>query len=171
MYNSMRFSRNGVFEYEKSKQDEDYLQFQLAQISALKLQECEDLELERELARLSNVSEIKQCLWAGTSQIQDDENSILSTLSSLSRNFSQIENVDEELKRVETADFDLCDALLTLLLREDHFAQYGCFERRCEKGDVQKIVDRMIYVLENREFEIRKRLQGRAAEYMMFMDD
>ena len=64
-------------------------------------------------------------------------------------------NVDEELKRVETADFDLCGALLTLLLREDHFAQYGCFERRCEKGDVQKIVDRMIYVLENREFEIR----------------
>lgn len=66
-------------------------------------------------------------------------------------------DVDEELKRVETADFDLCGALLTLLLREDHFAQYGCFERRCEKGDVQKIVDRMIYVLENRESEIRNR--------------
>jgi hypothetical protein len=80
-------------------------------------------------------------------------------------------DVDEELKRVETADFDLCSALLTLLLREDHFAQYGCFERRCEKGDVQKIVDRMIYVLENRKSEIRKRLQGRAAEYMMFMDN
>ena len=80
-------------------------------------------------------------------------------------------NVDEELKRVETADFDLCGALLTLLLREDHFAQYGCFERRCEKGDVQKIVDRMIYVLENRESEIRKRLQGRAVEYLMFLDD
>ncbi len=42
-------------------------------------------------------------------------------------------NVDEELKRVETADFDLCGALLTLLLREDHFAQYGCFERRYKK--------------------------------------
>ena len=80
-------------------------------------------------------------------------------------------DVDEELKRVETADFDLCGALLTLLLREDHFAQYGCFERSCEKGDVQKIVDRMIYVLENIESEIRKRLQGRAAEYLMFPDD
>ena len=80
-------------------------------------------------------------------------------------------NVDEELKRVETADFDLCGALLTLILHEDHFAQYGCFERRCEKGDVQKIVDRMIYVLENRESEIRKRLQGRAAEYLMFLDN
>lgn len=80
-------------------------------------------------------------------------------------------NVDEELKRVETADFDLCGALLTLLLREDHFAQYGCFERRCKNGDVQRIIDRMIYVLEDRESEIRKRLQGRAAEYLMFMDD
>ena len=80
-------------------------------------------------------------------------------------------NVDEELKRVETADFDLCGALLTLLLREDHFAQYGCFERRYKNGDVQRIIDRMIYVLEDRESEIRKRLQGRAAEYMMFMDD
>ncbi|MEE1012632.1 MAG: hypothetical protein U0L11_11440 [Acutalibacteraceae bacterium] len=80
-------------------------------------------------------------------------------------------NVDEELKRIETADFDLCGALLTLLLREDHFAQYGCFERRCKNGDVQRIIDRMIYVLVNRESEIRKRLQGRAAEYLMFMDD
>ncbi|MBQ9849325.1 MAG: hypothetical protein IJO36_01350 [Clostridia bacterium] len=80
-------------------------------------------------------------------------------------------NVDEELKRVETADFDLCGALLTLLLREDHFAQYGCFERRCEKGDVQRIIDRMIYVLEDRESEIRRKLQCRAAEYLMFIDD
>lgn len=80
-------------------------------------------------------------------------------------------DVDEELKRVETADFDLCGALLTLLLREDHFTQYGCFERRCEKGDVQKIVDRMIYVLEDRESEIRRKLQCRAAEYLMFIDD
>ena len=80
-------------------------------------------------------------------------------------------NVDGEMKRIETADFDLCCALLTLLLREDHFAQYGCFERRYENGDVKKIIDRMIYVLEDRESEIRRRLQSRAAEYLMFMDD
>ena len=112
-------------EYEKSKQDEDYLQFQLAQISALKLQESEDLELERELARLSNVSEIKQCLWAGTSQIQDDENSILSTLSSLSRNFSQIENVDEELKsvseRLQSTIIELKDIARTVSSLQDTY--------------------------------------------------
>lgn len=80
-------------------------------------------------------------------------------------------NIDEELKRVETADFDLCGALLTLLLREDHLAEYGCFERRAQNGDVKKIINRMIYVLEDRESEIRRRLQGRVAEYLMFMDD
>ena len=79
--------------------------------------------------------------------------------------------VDEELKRVETADFDLCCALLTMLIREDHFNGHGCFERRCENGDVQKIIDRVICVLEDRESEIRRKLQCRAAEYMMFLDD
>ena len=30
-------------------------------------------------------------------------------------------NCDEELKRVPEADYELCTALLTMLLREDHF--------------------------------------------------
>lgn len=80
-------------------------------------------------------------------------------------------NCDEELKRTATADWDLCCALLTMLLREDHFAQYGCFDSRVEKGDVQIIIDRMIAVLEKKEAEIKRRLSGRAAEYLMFMDD
>ncbi len=57
-------------------------------------------------------------------------------------------NCDEELNRTETADFDLCCALLTMLFREDHFVQYGCFERRCESGDVQRVINRMIALLE-----------------------
>ena len=56
-------------------------------------------------------------------------------------------NCDEELKQTATADWDLCCALLTMLLREDHFAQYGCFDRRHKNGDVQKIIDRMIELL------------------------
>ena len=80
-------------------------------------------------------------------------------------------NCDEELKRTATADWDLCCALLTMLLREDHFAQYGCFENRYKKGDVQRIIDRMIVVLEEKDSETKRRLSGRAAEYLMFMDD
>lgn len=60
-------------------------------------------------------------------------------------------NCDEELKRTETADYDLCCALLTMLFREDHFVQYGCFGERYKNGDVQKITDRMIYLLEKED--------------------
>ena len=38
-------------------------------------------------------------------------------------------NCSEELKRVFNADYDLCAALLTMVLREDHFSN-GSFKRR-----------------------------------------
>ena len=50
-------------------------------------------------------------------------------------------NVDEELRRVFDADFDLCRALLTLLFREDHFNN-GSFDTRVARGDVKLIVER-----------------------------
>lgn len=80
-------------------------------------------------------------------------------------------NCDEELKRITTADWDLCCALLTMLFREDHFSQYGCFDNRCEKGDVQRIIDRMIFLLEQKDESIKRRLAGRAMEYRMFNEE
>ena len=50
---------------------------------------------------------------------------------------------NEELKRLESADYDLCSALLTMLLREDHFCN-GSFDQRVESGQVERIVRRMI---------------------------
>ena len=52
----------------------------------------------------------------------------------------------EELKRLPEADYDLCCALLTMLLREDHFCN-GSFERRYKAGEVKLILDRMIALL------------------------
>ena len=52
----------------------------------------------------------------------------------------------EELKRLPEADYDLCCALLTMLLREDHFCN-GSFERRHRVGEVKPILDRMIALL------------------------
>ena len=60
-------------------------------------------------------------------------------------------NVDEELRRVFDADFDLCRALLTMLFREDHFAQYGCFDNRYANGDVKPIISRMVELLKENE--------------------
>ena len=56
-------------------------------------------------------------------------------------------NCDEELKRVPEADYELCTALLTMLLREDHFCN-GSLVRRCESGAVDSVLKRMIQELE-----------------------
>ena len=48
-------------------------------------------------------------------------------------------NCNEELKRLECADYDLCSALLKMLLREDHFCN-GAFDQRVESGRVECIV-------------------------------
>ena len=54
---------------------------------------------------------------------------------------------DEELLRLPTASYDLCCALLTMLLREDHFCN-GIFERRQRAGHVKPVVERIIKLLE-----------------------
>ena len=55
-------------------------------------------------------------------------------------------NCDIELKRLPDADYDLCTALLTMLLREDHFSN-GALCVRCETGQVDAILSRMIELL------------------------
>jgi hypothetical protein len=55
-------------------------------------------------------------------------------------------NCDEELMRLPSADYDLCCALLTMLLREDYFSN-GSFGRRQSCGDVKQIVERIINLL------------------------
>ncbi len=59
-------------------------------------------------------------------------------------------NPDEELKRLPNADYELCAALLTMLLREDYFCN-GAFAERFEKGQVTPIVEKMIELLEDED--------------------
>ena len=53
--------------------------------------------------------------------------------------------VDEELKRISNANYDLCAALLTMMLREDHFSN-GSFEKRVGSGQVRVVLERKIKV-------------------------
>lgn len=112
-------------EYEKNRQDEDYIQFQLSQIASLKLLENEDKNLELEQSRLSNVSEIKQSLWTASSVIQDDENSVLTMLSTVAKSFSHIEGVDSDLKdvseRVHSVVLELKDIARTVGSLQDSY--------------------------------------------------
>ena len=55
-------------------------------------------------------------------------------------------NCDIELQRLPEADYDLCAALLTMLLREDHFSN-GALRERYEAGQVDAILHRMIALL------------------------
>lgn len=55
-------------------------------------------------------------------------------------------NCDKELERLDSANYDLSCALLTMLLREDHFSN-GSIVRRIESGQVSSIIEHMISML------------------------
>lgn len=50
---------------------------------------------------------------------------------------------NKELKRLPDADYELTTAILTMLLREDHFIN-GSFERKQREGIVEKVLQHMI---------------------------
>lgn len=55
-------------------------------------------------------------------------------------------NYDEELKRLPGADYDLCCALFSMVLREYHFNN-RTFAKRREAGEILSILDRMLLLL------------------------
>ena len=57
-------------------------------------------------------------------------------------------NCNDELQRVPTADYELCTALLTALLSEDHFSN-GSFARRNQAGQVNSLLERMVETLQD----------------------
>ena len=70
---------------------------------------------------------------------------------------------NQELLRLPTADYDLCCALLTLLLREDHFSN-GLFDTYQRKGQVKPIVERMIRLHEAKNSPNMKFFSEKAIE-------
>lgn len=70
---------------------------------------------------------------------------------------------NQELLRLQSADYDLCCALLTMLLREDHFIN-GSFDTRQRKGQVKPIVERMISLLEEKNSPNMKFFSEKAIE-------
>lgn len=71
----------------------------------------------------------------------------------------------QELLRLPSADYDTCCALLTMLLREDHFSN-GSFEQRQRAGQVKPIVDRMITLLEAQRKPGIKLFSEKALEHL-----
>lgn len=55
-------------------------------------------------------------------------------------------NYGEGLRRLPGADYNLCCALFSMILREDHFNN-GTFAKRRETGEVLSILDQMLLLL------------------------
>ncbi|MGL4953101.1 MAG: hypothetical protein ACRC5Q_04790 [Culicoidibacterales bacterium] len=56
-------------------------------------------------------------------------------------------DADKELARASTADYDLCAALLMMLLREEQYTA-GAFQDRRDSGEITTIIERMISFLD-----------------------
>lgn len=76
---------------------------------------------------------------------------LLEDIGGLKRNYwdymiTEPIDCDKELERIPDADYELYTALLTMILREDHFSN-GQLRVRYEDGQVDAILNRMIDTL------------------------
>ena len=98
---------------EQLQRNEDYIRFQLNQLQSIQLQPDEDKQLEALQSKLSNVTELKETLWAVENELNSDENGILERLTSVVQRLEEAEqnlnDVEGMAARVQTALIDLKD--------------------------------------------------------------
>lgn len=97
----------------KSKEEEDYLRFQIESLTEAALQEGEQEELENELETLTHAEDIKSALFKIHSLLSDDDKGIvlglkegLNTSQHLAKVYARSEEISE---RLQTAYIDLKD--------------------------------------------------------------
>lgn len=97
----------------QSKDDEEYLKFQLEQLQEAKLQEGEDEELEEEQRTLEHAEDIKSALSVAANELSGDDRSILSSLKSACNQLSSASRVfppaEELTSRIESCLIELKD--------------------------------------------------------------
>lgn len=93
-----------ITQAEKSRQDEDYIRFQLEQLEEAQLQEGEQSALEKEAETLSHAEDIKAGLYKAEQLIDGDEGGVLSltkeciqTLQSIDRVYTPAQEWTERL--------------------------------------------------------------------------
>jgi hypothetical protein len=67
---------------------------------------------------------------------------------------------EAELAKLDSADMEMCGALLTMLLREDCWFD-NAFDERLKQGWPQKIVRRMIGLAQQKQFRIQDSTAGK----------
>ena len=86
---------------------------------------------------------IRQVDWTHNGEWPHPGQAVMKTLTDADYMTTEPINCNEELQRVKNADYELCTALLTAILREDHFSN-GSFEYRQRAGQVDEILKRMV---------------------------
>ena len=113
-----------IIQAEKSRQDEDYLRFQLEQLEEASLHSGEQTELEQEAETLSHTEEIKANLYKAQQLIDGTEaNSILSQTKDCQQALQNISNVypsaSEWVERLRSCYIELKDIAHDLSVAEE----------------------------------------------------
>lgn len=122
LYRTMRDAERQLREAEenarKNREDEDYIRFQVSQISELRLKENEDKELEQEQDMLEHAEDIKQALYRASSAINNDEQSMLnqlrdccSWLNGISDNYPAAKSLSDRIDSCYIELKDIADEL------------------------------------------------------------
>ncbi|WP_279056319.1 DNA repair protein RecN [Hoylesella timonensis] len=99
----------------KDQENEDYLRFQLQELSDAALSEGEQEVLEQEISTLEHAEEIKSALYLSQNLISNESNGIIETLNQVSQQLQKIEliytPVQEISQRMESCYIEMKDLL------------------------------------------------------------
>lgn len=99
----------------KDQENEDYLRFQLQELSDAALSEGEQEVLEQEISTLEHAEEIKSALYLSQNLISNESNGIIETLNQVSQQLQKIEQIYTPVKeisqRMESCYIEMKDLL------------------------------------------------------------
>lgn len=80
---------------------------------------------------------------------------LLDKMEDIQRNYQDYlttGDLDIELQRIPEADYELCTALLTAILREGYHSMfYNTIRQRAQAGQIRALLERMVETLQNSE--------------------
>lgn len=135
-------------EAERSRQDEEWLEFQVRQLDDAKLAEGEQADLEARQAELAHAQDIQVALGGSESLLADDENGVLVRLKAVEREIGSIAayfpRAGELLDRVRTSLVELKDIEAEVSAEAERVES--------EPGELERVSDRldMIYSLQQK---------------------
>lgn len=107
----------------KDQENEDYLRFQLQELSDAALSEGEQEILEQEISTLEHAEEIKSALYLSQNLISNESNGIIETLNQVSQQLQKIEQiytpVQEISQRMESCYIEMKDLLQEITAQGD----------------------------------------------------